>query len=605
MHRSITEGCLVSFEEKTFRVVAMFASGMITLKSLETEHCFDVSFTKVTLIEVDHKREEFFTSRRMVWLGLSDSNPKEISLATERFESIKAYLAGPVKRSDILEQLKISDSTLTRLLKKYDSELGPVSLVRSARGRKQGSRILQDIQEEIIKQAIMARQKNKKKLESFSSLYDYIDSKCSVMAVGTPSVNAVKSRLNSLGTRAVYSLLHGREAMTQKYDLKPGMIDVETILTMVQIDHTKVDLIICDAEGRPLMRPWLTVIIELKSRVILGYYLALHPPSAVSVAMAFLSACFPKQDLPITLGGGEDTRHRFWGKPEAVGADNAAEFTSDAFEATLNFYKISLLLRPIGKKHYGGHVERIIGTMMGKVHMLPGTTYSNALSKADYDSAKNSALTFTQFCKWFADQVAIYHGRAHEGLNRKAPYEVWDIEMAKKGPGYVPELPGDFKTFALDFFPMIPRTVQPKGVEFNCAYYSSTVLYSLVGKRLMFKYNPLNLCKIWLRLDGRYYEIPYSDITKSAISFSEHWAFFRRRKRRAGALVDPDLHQLRLQSGEDVEQAVKDTKRLRQNIEKKATLAESLSFLSYDMQPTSETKPLSADQTRKKMGWER
>lgn len=70
------------------------------------------------------------------------------------------------------------------------------------------------------------------------------------------------------------------------------------------------------------------------------------------------------------MGGGQGTMHRYWGTPAAVGADNAAEFTSDAFEATLN-YRIDLLLRPIGKKHYGGHVERLIGTLMGKAHMLP------------------------------------------------------------------------------------------------------------------------------------------------------------------------------------------------------------------------------------------
>lgn len=47
------------------------------------------------------------------------------------------------------------------------------------------------------------------------------------------------------------------------------------------------------------------------------------------------------------------------------------------------------------------------------------------LTKAEYDSAKESALTCKQLCRWFADQVAIYHGRAHEGLRRKTPSEVW------------------------------------------------------------------------------------------------------------------------------------------------------------------------------------
>jgi hypothetical protein len=30
------------------------------------------------------------------------------------------------------------------------------------------------------------------------------------------------------------------------------------------------------------------------------------------------------------------------------------------------------LLNPVRTPHYGGHTERLIGTMMGKVHLLPG-----------------------------------------------------------------------------------------------------------------------------------------------------------------------------------------------------------------------------------------
>jgi len=607
MLQPIIEGNLVSFEEKVYRVIACGGDGTVTLKSLESEHSFDVPFTQVTLVEVDEEKYQLHHDRRLIWLEQTDVNPKELAIASERATTINEYLKGNISRAELFEKLGSSETTTRRLLKRYDPELGAVSLVRSVRGRKQNSRLLSDIQEKIMEKAIAKRLKDKtKKLEAFSSLWEYVDSLCHSMSVKTPSLNALKRRLESFGAKAIYSLRHGREAMLQKFDLKPGMIDVETILSMVQIDHTRVDVIICDEHGRALMRPWLTVVIDLKSRVILGYYLALHPPSAVSVAMAMLSACFPKQDFPIALGGGQDTRHRFWGVPGAVGMDNAAEFTSPELEATLQYYKIVPLLRPVGKKHYGGHVERIIGTLMGKVHLLPGTTYSNVLKKADYDSAKHSAMTFSAFCEWFANEVAIYHGRAHEGLNRLAPFEVWDAEMAKKGQNYIQPMPGNFKTFALDFYPSVIRTVQPKGVEFSRTYYSSAILRRLVGQRLSFKYNPLNMSKIWLRQDGRYHEIPYSDLTKTAISYSEYWAFARPRDRRPGMLVDEELHQVRLENYELVESSKAATKRLRQNIAKKVTAAETMSFLSYGGEGSSlqeTTKEPSADQTRKKLKW--
>lgn len=608
MLQPIIEGNLVSFEEKVYRVTACGSDGTVTLKSLEAEHSFNVPFTQVTLVELDEEKYQLHNDRRLIWMEQTDVNPKELAIASERSEHINRYLQGTISRVQLVEKLGVSETTTRRLLKRFDPELGAVSLVRSIRGRKKNSRLLSDIQEQIMEKAISKRLKDKtKKLEAFTSLWEYVDSLCHIMGVKTPSLNALRRRLDSFGEKAIYSLQHGRDAMLQKFDLKPGMINVETILTMVQIDHTRVDAIICDQQGRPLMRPWLTVVIDLKSRVILGYYIALHPPSAVSVAMAMLSACFPKQDFPIALGGGQNTRHRFWGVPGAAGMDNAAEFTSPELEATLQYYKILHLLRPIGKKHYGGHVERLIGTLMGKVHLLPGTTYSNVLKKADYDSAKHSAMTFSAFCEWFANEVAIYHGRAHEGLNRLAPFEVWDAEMAKKGPDYVQPMAGNYKTFALDFFPSVIRTVQPKGVEFSRSFYASAILRRFVGQRLSFKYNPLNMSKIWLRQDGRYHEIPYSDLTKTPVSYSEYWAFARPRDRRPGMLVDEELHQVRLDNYELVESCKSATKRLRQDIAKKSTAAETMSLLSYGGEGNllqGPTKEPSADQTRKTLKWE-
>jgi putative transposase len=605
MRRLIVLGCLVTYEDKTYRVTGIFNSGKIELSSLSTNHRFKVLGTEVNLVEPDPKVEEKFTSRRMMLLQKSEATPEEVAKAVKVAGCIKKYHAKKITRQQAIQELEVSAATFTRYLKKYDSELGDLSLVRNVRGRKSGTRMLSDSQEIKVEEAINKFIKKKKRIDSFSELYEFIDTTCNLAGIPTPSSSAVNRRLKALGNRPLYSLLHGREAMLQKFDLKPGMICVETILTMVQIDHTRVDVIICDEQRRPLMRPWLTVVIDLKSRVILGYYVALHPPGPMSVAMAMLSACFPKDNFPNFLGGGDDALHRFWGVPSAVGSDNAAEFTSDAFEATLLYYSIQLILRPVGKKHFGGHIERLIGTIMGRVHFLPGTTYSNSLSKGAYDSERESALTFEEFSRWFSMQVDIYHGRAHEGLGRMAPYEVWEKEVKLKGEGYVPEIPGDFRTFALDFFPSITRTVQTKGVKFNGVYYSSSILTSLVGQRLNFKFSPLNLNKIWLRTNDIYVEIPYSDINNPAISYSEYWAFYRSKSRRPGELIDERLHEIRMNSIELVDDAEIITKRARQHKAAKSSMAETLNVLDYGMQPTFETKPLSTDQSRKKLGWER
>ena len=54
---------------------------------------------------------------------------------------------------------------------------------------------------------------------------------------------------------------------------------------------------------------------------------------------------------------------------------------------------IRTIWRRPGTPHYGGHIERLIGTQMGAVHLLPGTTFSNPEDRAGYDSGGEAHLT--------------------------------------------------------------------------------------------------------------------------------------------------------------------------------------------------------------------
>jgi hypothetical protein len=51
-----------------------------------------------------------------------------------------------------------------------------------------------------------------------------------------------------------------------------------------------------------------------------------------------------------------------------------------------------LIGAPVASRAFGGHIERLIGTQIGKLHVLPGTTFSNAQELGDCDSKRHSAL---------------------------------------------------------------------------------------------------------------------------------------------------------------------------------------------------------------------
>lgn len=105
----------------------------------------------------------------------------------------------------------------------------------------------------------------------------------------------------------------------------------------------------------------------------------LEAPSATSVGLCLAHVVTEKQPwldcLEIKVA---------WpmtGKAEKLHPDNASEFKGEALRRGCEQYGISLTYRPVGQPHFGGVVERVIGTMMRMVHQLPGTTFADSGSE--------------------------------------------------------------------------------------------------------------------------------------------------------------------------------------------------------------------------------
>ena len=75
----------------------------------------------------------------------------------------------------------------------------------------------------------------------------------------------------------------------------PGEFTASRPLEVVQIDHTQVDVIVVDAVSRQSTgRPWLTLAIDVHTRMVVGAYLSLDEPSVVSVGVCLLNSVFEK-----------------------------------------------------------------------------------------------------------------------------------------------------------------------------------------------------------------------------------------------------------------------------------------------------------------------
>ena len=80
-----------------------------------------------------------------------------------------------------------------------------------------------------------------------------------------------------------------------------------------------------DEEHRqPIQRPSLTVVIDVYSRMVLGFAIYLEKPSAFTAGLAIAHAVLPKEDW--LAGVGVQAEWPCWGKMCTIHCDNAKEF---------------------------------------------------------------------------------------------------------------------------------------------------------------------------------------------------------------------------------------------------------------------------------------
>lgn len=100
-----------------------------------------------------------------------------------------------------------------------------------------------------------------------------------------------------------------------------------------------------------------------------------------------------------------------------VHADNGKDFRSYLIRDTLDEHDIRYAFRPPKTPHYGGHIERLAGTLGKKVHALPGATFSNPKQRGEYKSEAKAKMTLRELQPWLVNLiVGVYHNRVHDGI---------------------------------------------------------------------------------------------------------------------------------------------------------------------------------------------
>jgi len=477
---------------------------------------------------------------------LTEVSSQDWQEARRRLEVIQslATATGRTRCSveEAAELLRLSITHAYRLLKRYESDPRLTSLLPARRGRKQGHSRLAAMVEQLIQAAIeevyLTRQKPR-----VSVLVEDVRRRCRALGLAPPSAKAVRRRLKARPASQLLARREGRKAARDRYGPITGSLEAPWPLSLVQIDHTLVDVIVVDSVTRkPIQRPWITLAIDVHSRCVPGFYLSLDPPSATSVALCIAHAALPKEAWLSSLG--IEVSWPIAGIPERFHLDNAREFRSEALRRGCEQYGIGIDYRPVATPHYGGHIERLIGTMMGKVHLLPGTTFSDPRVKGDLDPEKTAAMTLDELQRWLVHAIAgEYHNAVHSTL-QVPPLTAWqrgivgDEHTVGRGE---PTTVSDPRRFLIDFLPLERRLVRREGVSLHSIFYWSNALSVWVGRpqKMIVRYDPRDLSRIYLLApDVQYYDLSYRDLRRPPITLWEHELARKRLREEGRARVD-------------------------------------------------------------------
>lgn len=440
------------------------------------------------------------------------------------------------QRSDVeaaAEAAGVDTATVYAWIKAFERSGHVSSLLPRKAGRAKGARLVDPNVEALIASAIertyLTRQRRLVK-----PVIEDVEAEAAKANLKAPHPNTVRRRIKALDPRET-ARRRGERAELKLMTPAPGRYpETSYPLEVVQIDHTHGDVVVLDAERRPLGRPWITLAIDVHTRMVVGAVVGAERPNAATVGMCISQIMLPKGPVLAALGLPGDWP--VWGRPEKILMDNAKEFDSRTVRRACEQYGIGREFRPGGTPEYGGHIERLMLTTARELHNIPGTTYSNTRERKDNDPHGEAVLTLDEFEAYLFDfLVNDYNCKPHSALG-VPPLAKWKLAVlgtpTTRGTGVAP-IPADPARVRIDFLPVFERTIPRTGVRIDKVTYYDAALAPYIDanpkrggqatRKFLFRRDPRKITPIhfWDPRLGEHVPIPQANRSAPAISLWE------------------------------------------------------------------------------------
>lgn len=608
--RSFNAGDLVYWQGEAAVILEVKGLNELLVRILKTKSAEIVRATDLSL-SPKSDNEESYKSRHLV------TSDKDWQKAMDRFHVIEPLLAqGKRTRQhvkEVAEKHSMSTATVYRWLKAFEDDETISSLIRKTRVDRGEGKLSAEV-EEVIDNVIQNHFLSKER-KSAAKTFRLVKFECQKLGLPIPHLNTVHNRIAQINEQEVVKKRLGTKQYRQKFDATPGSFPgAERPYAVVQIDHTPVDVIVVDQEHRkPIGRPYLTIAIDVATKMISGFVMTLEAPSSLSAGLCVANAILPKDDWLARQGiGAEWPMH---GKMQKIHVDNAMEFRGKMLRRACQQHGITLEFRPKGRPNYGPHVERAFRTFMQEAHDIPGTTFSNIQQKLDYDSEGFAIMTLHELDLWFSFYVLYcYHHAPHSGNDGIAPITAYSKALLGEGgqPGIgLPVAVPNEETLRLDFTPYVERTIQRQGIEIDRIQYYSDVLRKWIGakdpndptkkRKFLFARDPRSLSPVYFFDPDTesYVPVPFLNTSRPNVSI---WEMREAKKllKVENSEINEEMIFIGIQKMQELEaEAVEKTKlakRSQANEKRKRRMAERRKHWKTEVKAASEPVHHHADQ---------
>lgn len=305
---------------------------------------------------------------------------------------------------------------------------------------------------------------------------------------------------------------YGRAHAEAHFRMVQGHLPAQYPLDVVEVDHSPLDLYVLDDENfLPLGRPWITVMKDRYSGVILGFSFSFRKTGIESIFACLKHSIMPHDDIHERWPDIQNPWPAF-GVGHYYVFDRGTDFTSIELQTAINSLGAHYEYCAVHSPWLKGSIERFFKTLNETLfETLPGKTFSNLKDRGDYDPAKDAVIRVSTLVYLIHKWICDHHNIFPDVRKQAVPIDLWNEGIGIAPPPY----PNSMEELSIILGERNTGTLSQEGIRYKWITYANETLSNIMdevgkGTKVDFIVNRENLGFIHVKnpTTGNYEEIP-------------------------------------------------------------------------------------------------